>query len=111
MYQLVITDVYRSVITDVYQLVITDVYRSVITDALQFTEWLISNLIHSLSAVLDFEHATLIIKRIGYETSPNSRTIHYASGHAVVQLVEALRRFDSRRCHWNLSLNECFLSH
>ena len=38
------------------------VYGSVITDALQFTEWLISNLIHSLSAVMGFEHATLIIK-------------------------------------------------
>ena len=39
------------------------------------------------------------------------------SGHAVAQLVEALRYkpegrgFDSRWCHWNFSLTESFRSH
>jgi len=38
-------------------------------------------------------------------------------GHAVAQLVEALRYkweghgFDSRWCHWNFSLTESFCSH
>jgi hypothetical protein len=36
----------------------------VIAGALQFTEWLISNLIHSLATVVDFKHDALIIKSI-----------------------------------------------
>ena len=41
----------------------------------------------------------------------------YLLGHAVAQLVEALRYkpegrgFDSRWCHWNFSLTQSFRSH
>jgi len=45
------------------------------------------------------------------------KTVHTASGHAVAQLVEALRYklegrgFDSRWCHWNFLLTQTFRPH
>jgi len=44
----------------------------------------------------------------------NKHKVRYSRGHTVVQLVEALRYkpegcgFDSRLCHWNISLRKSF---
>ena len=49
-------------------------------------------------------HVRMLPKNYNFVTVVFSVSTYILEGHAVVKLVEALCRFDSRCCRWNFSL-------